>query len=162
VHSKSLPISHLSHFKEKQINRPCYYGTIFAHFGPVMARRLGWWWCWGVMAPDQGQPSYINGYMVYLLVAHRVQRDYSDGLCCQACIPDVSACTYRIYPQSQRIPCCPPDTSHTLKINTSVNHITTVLFLLTLGSRITGSASGGGGGYGFGSGTTELYKQLCT
>jgi hypothetical protein len=46
----------------------------------------------GVMASDQGQLSYINSYVHnYLLapVAHRMQRDYSDGLCCQVYISNV-------------------------------------------------------------------------
>jgi hypothetical protein len=61
--------------KDKHISKSYYYMTIFAHFGST-AIGPSPWWCWGVMAPDQGQPRYINRYIVYLLVAHRAQRDY--------------------------------------------------------------------------------------
>jgi hypothetical protein len=98
------------------------------------------------MAPDQGQRSYINRYIVYLLVAHRVQRDYVDGLRCQVCISDDALCKNCMSSQRQCMSYRPSDTSDTLKINTSVNRITTVLHLLTASSRINGSASGGAGG----------------
>jgi hypothetical protein len=67
---------HLSHFKDRNISKSYYYSTISVHFG-LTAIWPSPWWCWGVIAPDQGQPSYINRYIVYLLVAHRVQRDNS-------------------------------------------------------------------------------------
>jgi hypothetical protein len=64
--------------KDKHISKSYDYITIFAHFGWT-ASRPSLWWCWGVMAPDQGQPSYINSYVhsyLHSLVAHCAQRDY--------------------------------------------------------------------------------------